>query len=66
MNDNKKKGLMLLLAVIVIVAVEIAIAAHFVNQWTADAGNSSAAPEAAASAYTLQTAAAADSLTGAF
>lgn len=47
MNDNKKRGLMLLLVLVVIIAAEILIGMHFVNKWTAEAEN--AAPDSSAS-----------------
>lgn len=53
MNDNKKRGLMLLIVLVVIIAAEILIGMHFVNKWTAEAENgtgSSAEP----SAYTSE------------
>ena len=57
MNDNKKRGLMLLIVLVVIIAAEILIGMHFVNKWTAEAENgtdSSAAPSAYASEMQLK------------
>ena len=51
MNDNKKRGLMLLLVLVVIIAAEILIGMHFVNKWTAEAENATPDSSASSSAY---------------
>ncbi len=51
MNKNKKRGLMLLIALVVIIAAEILIGMHFVNKWTAETGNAASNSSAASSAH---------------
>lgn len=51
MNKNKKRGLMLLIALVVIIAAEILIGMHFVNKWAAETENTSSNSSAASSAH---------------
>ena len=51
MNKNKKRGLMLLIALVVIIAAEILIGMHFVNKWTAGTENAASNSSAASSAH---------------
>lgn len=53
MNDNKKRGIMLLIALVVIIAAEILIGMYFVNKWTDEAENGSADTGASAAVYTV-------------
>lgn len=46
MNKNKKRGLMLLIALVVIIAAEILIGMHFVNKWTAETENAKSSSSA--------------------
>ena len=46
MNKNKKRGIMLLIALVVIIAAEILIGMHFVNKWTAETENATSSSSA--------------------
>ena len=54
MNKNKKRGLMLMIALVVIIVAEILIGMYFVNKWTdSSTGGSEADTGTSAAVYAV-------------
>ncbi len=54
MNNNKKRGIMVLIAMVIIIAAEILIGMYFVNKWTDNsAGGSEADTGTSAAVYAV-------------